>query len=203
MDVASVQSGDLIFFRGSAFSSLVTALFDGGTSHIGMVHKRDGKLFVMHSASRSSVNGNKEFAGVQITSFDLLWKVHKYAKVEVRRIENMDGKSYKACCEEFLEWYGTKYDASPVISWICLRRPEEKGGINCIQLIAMMLSKAKLVGTHRIRMKDMRRNSHHVSSISKRFDVTRNFWLPRFRNNQATQDEKKKGRATARRLLNL
>lgn len=137
-----IKNGDILFFTGTVWTSFVIQLVDGGHSHVGMAHWVGSDLYVLHSASSSTIQGEGSFAGVQMTPLSVMWNIEMYTKMHIKRL-HMTPQQYKVCKQTFLEWYGIPYDRNPICSWLCQTTPQTS--INCIQLIVLMLSKANIV----------------------------------------------------------
>ena len=196
-----IQSGDLIFFTGTVFTSFVTQLADGGMSHVGMAHRIGNDVYVMHSVSSHSMGGRNNFAGVQMTNLRLMWDVQMYKRLDIYRL-NLTTKQYEICKHEFLSLFGTPYDKNPIYSWI--RQIRCKKSMNCIHLVLYLLEACK-ASTKKIslRLSHLKKQGIFVKSFNKPVSV--NFFTAFVcqSNRAATKDEIASGKSNARNLLGV
>lgn len=196
-----IQSGDLIFFTGTVFTSFVTQLADGGTSHVGMAHRIGNDVYIMHSVSSHSMGGRSNFAGVQMTNLRLMWDVQMYKRLDIYRL-NLSTIQYKICKHEFLSLFGTPYDRNPIYSW--LRQLRRKESMNCIHLVLHLLEACK-VSTKKFSLRLSHLKTHGVFMKTYKKPVSVKFSTAFIcqSNRDATKDEIASGKSNARNLLGV
>ena len=197
----NIESGDLIFFTGTVFTSFVTQLADGGTSHVGMAHRIGNDVYIMHSVSSHSMGGRNNFAGVQMTNLKLMWDVQMYKRLDIYRL-NLTQKQYEICKHEFLSLFGTPYDKNPVYSW--LRQLRHKKSMNCIHLVLHLLEACKANKKQfSLRLAHLKTQGTFIKSFQKPVSVNFITAFTCQSNRTATKDEIASGKSTARILLGV
>lgn len=196
-----IQSGDLVFFTGTVFTSFVTQLADGGTSHVGMAHRIGNDVYIMHSVSSHSMGGRNNFAGVQMTNLRLMWDVQMYKRLDIYRL-NLTTKQYEICKHEFLSLFGTPYDKNPIYSWI--RQIRRKKSMNCIHLVLHLLEACKArTQKFNLRLSHLKKQGTFVKSFNKPVHVNFSTAFICQSNRAATKDEIASGKSNARNLLGV
>jgi hypothetical protein len=193
-----IENGDLVFFNGTVFTSFVTQLVDGGTSHVGMAHKVGNDVFIMHSVSEHSFGGQNNFAGIQLTNLTLMWNVQMYNKMIVMRTR-LTKNQYAKCKEKFLSLYGLPYDFNPVYSWFSLREPTNS--YNCIQLMVAMLSHAGAISNVQLRLHSLKNLFEQTIVVTRYSKTTCGNIFACLKNREATDEERQQGKMLARSLL--
>lgn len=196
-----IQSGDLVFFTGTVFTSFVTQLADGGTSHVGMAHRIGNDVYIMHSVSSHSMGGRNNFAGVQMTNLRLMWDVQMYKRLDIYRL-NLSPKQYDICKHEFLSLFGTPYDKNPIYSW--LRQLRRRKSMNCIHLVLYLLEACKAsTKESSLRLSHLKKQGTFIKSFQKPVSVKfLTAFICQF-NRDATIDEIASGKSNARNLLGV
>lgn len=199
--VKDIQSGDLIFFTGTVFTSFVTQLADGGISHVGMAHRIGNDVYIMHSVSSHSMGGRNNFAGVQITNLRLMWNVQLYKRIDIYRLD-LTIKQYEICKHEFLSFFGTPYDRNPIYSW--LRQLRRKKSMNCIHLVKHLLESCKASKKDSsLRLSQLKTHGTFINTYRKPVSVNFLTVFTCQSNRDATADEIASGKTNARSLLGV
>ncbi|MCQ2254186.1 MAG: hypothetical protein MJZ29_01695 [Bacteroidaceae bacterium] len=109
VDTLSLRDGDLLFREGPSLDSrVVEAVSSGRYSHVGIVHKRNGKWYIIHAVPGESDNG---IDSVKMESISMFLQPDRCLGVGVKKIDCTDSVA-KAAAEYAETKVGVRFDNS-------------------------------------------------------------------------------------------
>ncbi len=151
----NLQSGDLIFRRGTSIESQIVLLTDQNSeySHVGMIYKINGKLFVIHTVPKED---NADPGYIKLESIDEFLSEGKAARVAVYRlVQNFPDKlniasSYAYSCYSNKYCFDNNYDLVTDTQLYCTELIWKAYKHAGIDLVCKRLRNINFIITHKI-----------------------------------------------------
>jgi hypothetical protein len=155
MSKLNLKSGDLIFRRGTSIESQIVLLTDQNSeySHVGMIYKINGKLFVIHTIPKED---DADPGYIKLESIDEFLSEGKAARVAVYRlVQNFPDKlniasSYAYSCYSNKYCFDNKYDLVTDTQLYCTELIWKAYKHAGIDLVCKRLRNINFIITHKI-----------------------------------------------------